>query len=71
MRNTVIAASIGIALAAGLTPRAVPAAPVAKASLILKGGRVWTGDSAKPWATAIAVAPGGIVPTARRSPSRR
>src|SRR5262245_33299869 len=61
MGNTVIAASIGIALAAGLTPRAQAAAPVAKASLVLTGGRVWTGDPAKPWATAIAVAPGGIV----------
>jgi predicted amidohydrolase YtcJ len=58
MRNTVIAC---LALGAGLAPRAEPAAPVAKASLILTGGRVWSGETAKPWATAIAVAPGGIV----------
>jgi predicted amidohydrolase YtcJ len=59
MRNTVISASIGIVLAAGLMARAAPAAPAAKASLILTGGRVWTGDPAKPWAMAIGVAPGG------------
>jgi hypothetical protein len=57
-------ASIGLVLAASLLARLAPAAqaaPPAKASLILSGGRIWTGDPARPWATAIAVAPGGIV----------
>jgi hypothetical protein len=60
MRN-VRAVAIGLALTASLASSAVPAAPAAKASLILTGGRIWTGDSARPWATAIGVAPGGIV----------
>ncbi len=43
-------------------PRAsAPAAPAAKASLVLTGGRIWTGDPARPWAAAIAIAPGGIL----------
>ncbi|HET7294704.1 MAG TPA: amidohydrolase [Vicinamibacteria bacterium] len=32
-----------------------------KASLVLTGGRIWTGDPGRPWATAITVGPGGIV----------
>ena len=44
--------------AAGLVP---PSAPAAKASLVLTGGRIWTGDPARPWAAAIAVAPGSIL----------
>jgi len=38
-----------------------PAALPAKATLVLTGGRIWTSDSKRPWATAIAVAPGGIL----------
>jgi predicted amidohydrolase YtcJ len=54
-------AALAIVVAASLAARGAPAAPAAKASLILTGGRIWTGDTARPWATAIAVAPGGIV----------
>jgi predicted amidohydrolase YtcJ len=61
MKKSILAASMGLAVAASLAPRPVPGAPAAKASLILTGGRIWTGDSARPWAAAIAVAPGGIV----------
>lgn len=61
MRKNVLAAPLALAVAATLSPTGAPAAPAAKASLILTGGRIWTGDSGRPWATAIAVAPGGIL----------
>lgn len=61
MRNNARVALLALAVAASLAPAGAPAAPAAKASLILTGGHVWTGDSEKPWATAIAVAPGGIL----------
>ena len=35
-----------------------PAPARTKATLVLTGGRVWTGDPARPWATAIAVSEG-------------
>jgi predicted amidohydrolase YtcJ len=59
--NKKAVAALAIVVAASLAPTGAPAAPAAKASLILTGGRIWTGDSARPWATAIALAPGGIV----------
>ncbi|HJS56802.1 MAG TPA: hypothetical protein VKA01_01755 [Vicinamibacteria bacterium] len=70
-------------LGAGLPQASSPAALPAKATLVLTGGRIWTSDSKRPWATAIAVAPGGILavgdddevaalaaPDARRVPLR-
>jgi predicted amidohydrolase YtcJ len=58
MMKNVLAALLAIAVAA---PTGAPPAAAPKASLILTGGRVWTGDSGRPWASAIAVAPGGIL----------
>jgi predicted amidohydrolase YtcJ len=46
----------GLAVADGLT-----AAPAASATLVLTGGRVWTGDAGHPWARAIAASPAGIL----------
>ncbi len=42
---------------AGVEPQPVPGT----ASLVLTGGRVWTGDPARPWARAIAISPAGIL----------
>jgi hypothetical protein len=56
--------SIAAALAAGLVAASRPAAlpaPAAEASLVLTGGRVFTGDPSRPWASAVAVAPSGIL----------
>jgi predicted amidohydrolase YtcJ len=61
MRKNVLAGPLALAMAASLAATRVPAAPAGMASLILTGGRIWTGDSARPWATAIAAAPGGIL----------
>lgn len=60
MRKNVLAALVA-GVAAVFAPSAVPARPTGGASLILTGGRIWTGDPARPWATAIAVSPEGIL----------
>lgn len=39
-----------------LLPRSAPAAATESASLVLTGGRIWTGNPAQPWAEAAAVA---------------
>jgi predicted amidohydrolase YtcJ len=63
----VAACALGLAVAASGSGNAAPRAQTiadtaqARASLILTGGRIWTGDPAKPWATALAAGPGGIV----------
>jgi predicted amidohydrolase YtcJ len=61
MRKCVLAVLVVAAAGAGLIPAQASAAAVTKASLVLTGGRIWTGDPARPWASAIAVAPGGIL----------
>lgn len=48
------------AAALGLAESQRPAPPVATASLVLTGGRIWTGDPARPWASALA-ASGGVI----------
>jgi hypothetical protein len=58
MKKRALAALVSLAVVA---PAAVSSAPTARASLLLTGGRIWTGDAQRPWATGIAVAPGGIV----------
>ena len=57
--TVLVLAGCGVALRPPSPSR--PRATEAKASLVLTGGRVWTGDPATPWATAIAVGPEGIL----------
>ncbi len=61
MKKSVASFLAAAVVAAVVVPAAVPAAPAAKASLVLSGGRIWTGDPARPWASAIAVSPEGIL----------
>jgi predicted amidohydrolase YtcJ len=63
---TSIVSVVGLAAAfaaAGFPASRPDAASAAKAAapLVLTGGRIWTGDPARPWATAIAVSPDGIL----------
>lgn len=59
LRVVYVLAAVMTAFAA--TPALPPPTPAATASLILTGGRIWTGDPARPWASALAAAPGGIL----------
>ena len=52
-RTLVVVASL---LALRILPPPAAAAPAQEASLILTGARVWTGDSERPWASAVAIA---------------
>jgi hypothetical protein len=63
MRQLVVA-TLALAFAAPLVDSAE-----APADLVLQGGRVWTADSAQPWAEAVAVRAGRIVYVA--GPRRR
>lgn len=60
MKKSGLVVLMAVAIGAGLA-LAQPAPTGAKASLVLTGGRIWTGDPASPWATAIAAGPGGIL----------
>lgn len=53
-------AVVGIALTV-VRARAEEPAPVEKADLIVRAGRIWTGDPGRPWATALAAREGAIV----------
>jgi hypothetical protein len=57
MASNVLAALVASLVAAILAP----AGPKATASLVLTGGRIWTGDPGRPWTSAIAVSPAGIL----------
>lgn len=60
---TMRAVAVLAAVLAGLvaSPAPMPAAPAAPASLVLTGGRIWTGDPGRPWASGLAVASGRIL----------
>jgi predicted amidohydrolase YtcJ len=62
MKSNVAAALVAVGLTAGFEPAAArPAAPRRTASLVLTGGRVFTGDPSRPWASAVAAAAGRIL----------